>query len=483
MEEQICSSIFIPIVINNIQKQIMNKLVIVLISALILTAGKTDPPKDYIILSGTISNPTSEKFELIHKDGKGRYTAKIEEDGSFTIDTITSGTGTYRFAGSGMNRIDIYLTNGGKYNLTFNEKELVNSAVLTGPYLNPSIYLMNKTKIRDSLRGDYRKYIKLGPKEFKAKGSMVKEKLIEYLESFSDMPKDFVDYERQEIINYYLLYLIKYEYLHGQATGTLDSFRVSDDFLKELKGVDFTNEKAYRYRGYYKDLVKEYYKLQALRISEKEDCTYEVAELKSFGSIPNEYIKNHLLNSSARRYLSEIPNIDEYYNTFISLSTSNKEKKAVTKRYNELKKVAKGSPSPTFTNYINHAGGTSSLSDFRGKYVYIDIWATWCGPCLKEVPFLKEIEKKYQDKNIEFISISIDTKKQEDAWRKMVTNKELAGVQLLADDDWNSSIVKGYQIIAIPRFILIDPQGNIVSSQAPRPSSPELITLFNELGI
>ena len=381
----------------------MKKIVLIIISVLVLKAGKANLSKDYILLTGTISNASGEKFELVHKDVKGRFSIKVAKDGSFISDTITSGTGTYRLAGSGMNRIDIYLTKGGEYKLTFVEKEMVNTAVLTGPVPNPSIYLMTKGARVDGLRGDFQEYKKLNPSDYKAKATMIKNNLIKYLDSFPNMPKDFVQFERQELINYYLLYLIQYEYLHGQVTGQLATFRVSDDFLKELKGVNFTNEKAYKHRGYYSNLVKEYFELKAKRLAEKEGSNYNVTELKVFGAIPNDYIKNDLLKKSAARYLSEITNIDDYYYTFLSVSTSKETNENVTKRYTELKKIAKGTPAPVFSNYINHSGGTSSLSDFRGKYLYIDLWATWCGPCLAEVPFLKEVEKKYHGKNIEFV--------------------------------------------------------------------------------
>lgn len=141
-------------------------------------------------------------------------------------------------------------------------------------------------------------------------------------------------------------------------------------------------------------------------------------------------------------------------------------------------KEMNGKPSVGF-DYENHKGGTTSLADLKGKYVYIDMWATWCGPCKKEIPHLKEVEEKYHGKNIEFVSISLD--KNKEAWTKMVTEKELGGVQLHFGDDQEFS--KAYQITGIPRFILLDPKGNIVDADAPRPSSPKLIELFSSLEI
>jgi thiol-disulfide isomerase/thioredoxin len=145
--------------------------------------------------------------------------------------------------------------------------------------------------------------------------------------------------------------------------------------------------------------------------------------------------------------------------------------------------LAKGNVSPKFIDYENFKGGKTSLDDLKGKYVYVDVWATWCGPCKREIPFLKEVEKAYHGKNIEFVSISIDQAKDHEAWLEMVKEKELGGVQLFADNDWKSQFVTDYKINGIPRFILIDPQGNIVTPDAPRPSSDELKVLFDELKI
>ncbi|CAM3574068.1 TlpA disulfide reductase family protein [Flavobacterium gelidilacus] len=145
----------------------------------------------------------------------------------------------------------------------------------------------------------------------------------------------------------------------------------------------------------------------------------------------------------------------------------------------EAKKM-NGSASPDF-NFENFKGGTTSLTDLKGKYVYIDVWATWCGPCRAEIPFLKEVEEKYEGKNISFVSLSIDRVSDREKWSKFIIEKELGGIQLLAEADWKSKFVQDYKINGIPRFILIGPNGEIISADAPRPSSTSLVELFDSV--
>ncbi|MDP5157257.1 MAG: TlpA family protein disulfide reductase [Flaviramulus sp.] len=158
--------------------------------------------------------------------------------------------------------------------------------------------------------------------------------------------------------------------------------------------------------------------------------------------------------------------------------------------------LPKGSISPIFDNYENFKGGTTSLSDLKGTYVYVDVWATWCGPCIAEIPSLKKLEKDFHGKNIQFVSLSVDdgrgyraASKEEarvlakEGWKKMITEEKLGGIQILAPDGWQSKFIRDYKINGIPRFILIDPNGNIVTPDAPRPSSTSIIELFEELDI
>ena len=169
---------------------------------------------------------------------------------------------------------------------------------------------------------------------------------------------------------------------------------------------------------------------------------------------------------------------------FFNFLEKNYEDQHAASSKSKTNKLSKGNSSPKFKNYINYKGGTTSLDSFKGTYVYIDVWATWCKPCLGEIPALKNLEKKYHGKKITFVSISIDDKRTAGSWdqaklkwQKMVNSKNLTGVQLYAGQ--NLEFIQEYQVSSIPRFILIDPKGMIVDANAPRPSNPRLVTLFN----
>src|SRR6218665_1072814 len=157
--------------------------------------------------------------------------------------------------------------------------------------------------------------------------------------------------------------------------------------------------------------------------------------------------------------------------------------KVTNSMYEEKQKllVLTGKESPKFKDYESIAGANVSLDDLKGKYVYIDLWATWCGPCRAEFPFLKEIESKYHGRKIAFVSISIDRMQDLEKWKKMVAKEQLSGMQLFAKGD--QTFTKEYMVNGIPRFILIDPKGYVVDADAPRPSDKSLVKLFDSLGI
>ena len=274
-----------------------------------------------------------------------------------------------------------------------------------------------------------------------------------------------------------------YKFFDGNEVGRI--------YLKNNNSISFTLDtksfdETLKFKG--DDADQSNFLVARTLIEEKylnEDLFYstETEFLKTFEDLEAAYksLKGAYKNLDAAYFLDQD-------NDFAAM------KKSYTTYFKEKLEMktlfAKGTPSPIFTNYENHNGKTSSLSDFKGKYVYIDIWATWCGPCKVEIPYLKKLESKYHDRNIEFVSISVDDDRRSGTmekahadWKIMVAEKELTGVQLFTGKGWEADFVKNYKVSGIPRFILIDPNGDIVDADAPRPSSKKLIALLDELGV
>ncbi len=135
-----------------------------------------------------------------------------------------------------------------------------------------------------------------------------------------------------------------------------------------------------------------------------------------------------------------------------------------------------GMDSPDF-RYRDVNGKVVTLKDLRGKYVYIDVWATWCGPCCMEIPHLKELERKMHGKKIVFVSISVDESRK--VWLKAVKEKKMGGIQLNAEG--KEDFMQAYHIDGIPRFILLDKKGKIVDANMTRPSDPKTLERLSEL--
>lgn len=131
--------------------------------------------------------------------------------------------------------------------------------------------------------------------------------------------------------------------------------------------------------------------------------------------------------------------------------------------------------------FADISGKEIALSDFKGKVVYIDVWATWCGPCKREFPFMKEIEKQYHgNDNMVFMGVNVDISKDIEKWKTFLEKEQLPGVQIFAGDAANQSIMMPYNIKGIPRFILVGKDGKLISADAPRPSSPELKAMLDD---
>lgn len=148
---------------------------------------------------------------------------------------------------------------------------------------------------------------------------------------------------------------------------------------------------------------------------------------------------------------------------------------ALSKTYDRKMGLANGDQAPDL-KFLDKNHKTVSLKSFKGKIVYIDLWASWCGPCLEEMPHLDSLKKKFsKNQDLVFISLSIEDNFQ--SWKNYIDKKQFSGVQLYID----RSALKDYSVITIPRIIIIDRDFSIASLSGSLPSSTKTIDFLNKL--
>lgn len=135
-------------------------------------------------------------------------------------------------------------------------------------------------------------------------------------------------------------------------------------------------------------------------------------------------------------------------------------KKIIQNHIEILQKTAIGSEAPDFNQHTPE-GKSISLSDFRGKYVLIDFWASWCGPCRKENPNVVKVYKKYHDNGFEVLGVSLDQNQKN--WMKAIESDNLVWTQVSDLKGWSNEVAIQYGIKSIPSSLLIDPNGIIIA--------------------
>ncbi|MCF6404649.1 TlpA family protein disulfide reductase [Chitinophaga filiformis] len=248
------------------------------------------------------------------------------------------------------------------------------------------------------------------------------------------------------------------------------------------------------YPGYYKGILQpgRYCAADILALGEGSDLIQRYALLSSIAHdsmmlsnrvqlsvsrICNDTLKGVWLINDFKSYKS-LEKFDEVFAAYQQYLVTPNMQKVLFDTRKALSTFKKGTAGYNFA-YPDMTGDTVSLRSLKGKVVLVDMWATWCGPCKKELPYLQELEAAMEGKNVAFVSISVDEAKDKEKWKNFVKDKQLGGIQLFASG-W-SDMAKFYGVTGIPRFMVFDKQGNIVSVDAPRPSMPELKPLLESL--
>lgn len=163
------------------------------------------------------------------------------------------------------------------------------------------------------------------------------------------------------------------------------------------------------------------------------------------------------------RYLMRNLGIDEVEGYFNALSQQVREShpgKALQERIASLRAVNIGGIAPNI-ELPTPDGGTFSLKSLRGKVVLLDFWASWCGPCLAELPNVKKLYEAYHGKGLEILGVSLDEKREN--WMNMIQKKGMPWHHVSSLKGWKCPVAARYNVTGIPRMYIIDPQGKIIA--------------------
>lgn len=456
-------------------KKISRLFVAAIVASCTFAACKSGPAT----ISGEVNNYKGGSIEcmLITDSAYIPDSLTISEDGSFVYSKdLPAGGEIWIVADDAKGYVRTYLKNGDK-------QHIVMSASADSVYGRCDVTFSGDTKASEYLQAFDKELgnpFKWSPeeavkyntfKEYKAALDAAAKTLDTQLQATGD--KKFIAKEEKDLNNAVLLTAFNFargKYHSGQPADT------DKDFLEFVETIDYNNMESakshliYMYikwcQACHPDTISgpaaQYLTILKKRVSNQEVLDYMADNFMTgyMGGGADAYLQQTL--EAYRQVTSDQGKVEKYKNMS-----------------KELTQLLPGNDAPDFA--VNDVKGNSlKFSDIigKGKVVYMDVWATWCGPCCAEIPHMEKLAKHYAgNSKIEIISISIDEK--QDKWKKKLEADKPEWRQFIVPDGFKSGLCKEYKINGIPRFMLFDKDGKILNIDAPRPSDASIINYLD----
>ncbi|MCY3667311.1 MAG: TlpA disulfide reductase family protein [Gemmatimonadetes bacterium] len=278
----------------------------------------------------------------------------------------------------------------------------------------------------------------------------------------------FVDYYRAEITYDWAKELVSYPRNYERQNGRENEALPEDyyDILDQVKLVDETAIGTSHYRTFlsrnFLRLWQEWHDQPATKQMAAEErrnlfetyVPYNHAKRTLHGKVLYFFLAGEIV----RDFQYGLFNIGEQrWAEFLQDNPYPEYTEVVEEVVRETSKIKPGQPAPDFT-LDDLQGQSVSLSDFKGQAVFLDFWASWCGPCIEAVPHLEEIKQQTCDQKVVFLNISLDPA---DDWHQAVDEHGLTGVHVHAPGGWQAAVAQLYQVRSIPSYFLVGPDGRM----------------------
>jgi thiol-disulfide isomerase/thioredoxin len=460
-----------------------------------------------IKISGVITNPSDTKLIVVNATNinivpeNKQETITLEPDGKFTISLPVTQKYNWIILAQGNQRVDFFAKEGSELMFKATGSKLDSTAQFEGKGKEIPQYFANLIKKRGGIMKYYGRTQEVAinnPDTYQRALDSVKldEETFMLSDQGKELPKDFKQYWstflKYSVYDAMLHYPITHERIKQNSNNI-------QNIPKELFVISQKTPKIFDDNNldiaFYQTYVQSYYSstLTAAGFSNVigadpttgvEDRSKVLQQTDSalhllYRSAPQktaEFAAGRIIAAESKGWAIEDleSRVAEYKRQFPKSANNI----ILDKFVYDIKKFDPGQPAVDFT-FKTLEGKDQKLSDLKGKVVYLDFWASWCGPCRGEMPHAKKIKEQFKDRNdVVFLYVSIDDK--EDAWKKGITAMDISGVHTRTPG-WGGEIAKLYQIQSVPAYFLIDKKGNFVTKKTPRPSqTEELIKLIKD---
>ncbi|MFO7874607.1 MAG: TlpA disulfide reductase family protein [Bacteroidales bacterium] len=456
----------------------MKKIALLLMIGL---AACQQPAPDHAVITGHVENPSDEEVEVSYMkefvtNSREQVTVALDEDNRFTATIPLDEPRIVRLQVP-RRSVNLYLEPGAETEIQFDADDSSVLPDLQGDFSVENNLLLGYNKeVADnySRMSVLRKTAEMDPEAFAGYVQDIRQEKTDFLENhdrFDALSPGFVSLMqatiKYETFGLLMEYPMAYEHFHpsGEAPDMPDGYY---DFAgdEDLFSDEYTSISAY---VNFVDAFLSHKLTESAPEGGYDPDDYYAARFE----LANEHLTGETKDialAGAVVSMINFGNFDQagtYYEHAMDRISSEMYAGIVDNAYQKALALSPGKQAPAFT-LTDIDGEEVSLSDFRGQVVYLDFWASWCGPCMQQVPHAKELKERMKDQDdLVFLYISVDT--DESAWRSTVADKNIRGVHLNVPG-FSHEVPESYNLQGVPTFYLIGRDGQIVDNRPPRPS-------------